>query len=312
VQEVSEINNTNENKRTLLRLVLAANQLPNSKLPPEPLHHDNLTFCDLVAESDAFVPAPGDNTAWARYHQSLISYVSWNSSIPPTVNQIWNLTYALFTLHPNLESFRLELDGTGKNQLSEALQATGLASSPAKPSRLDHATRHKTASQVSISRSAFWQGAASPFGSRPAWVAHPDLYSHLITKSLTLYPAFPYEHTLTFSTEGRPVHAQHPVRPPKPKRGAVIYSRYVPHLDEFFSMVHLDWYDEKHLRLFHEWQNDPRVAAGWNETGTLEQHRDYLRKMDEDPHQMAILARFNDTFFAYFEVYWAKVCHSNL
>lgn len=72
-------------------------------------------------------------------------------------------------------------------------------------------------------------------------------------------------------------------------------------------MVHLDYREESHLRLFHEWQNDPRVAAGWNETGTLDQHRDYLRRIDEDPHQIAVLAKFDDNYFAYFEIYWGKV-----
>ncbi len=75
-------------------------------------------------------------------------------------------------------------------------------------------------------------------------------------------------------------------------------------------MVSLDYTDAEHLRLFHEWQNDPRVSQGWNETGTLEQHREYLRNIDEDPHQVAMLAKWDDTYFAYFEVYWAKVCDS--
>jgi hypothetical protein len=76
-------------------------------------------------------------------------------------------------------------------------------------------------------------------------------------------------------------------------------------------MVSLDWEDAEHLRLFHEWQNDPRVSQGWNETGTLEQHREYLRKIHVDPHQVAVLAKWEDTYFAYFEVYWAKVSRRN-
>ena len=72
-------------------------------------------------------------------------------------------------------------------------------------------------------------------------------------------------------------------------------------------MVALDHADQEHVQLFHQWQNDPRVSQGWNQTGTLDQHRDYLQKVHEDPHQLSILAKFDETYFAYFEVYWAKV-----
>ncbi len=71
-------------------------------------------------------------------------------------------------------------------------------------------------------------------------------------------------------------------------------------------MAALDYENAEHLGLFHAWQNDPRVSQGWNETGTLEQHREYLRRAHEDPHQTAVLAAFDGTFFAYFEIYWAK------
>ncbi|KAK5052579.1 hypothetical protein LTR84_002444 [Exophiala bonariae] len=291
----------------LFSLVLSRKQLSGSSLPPEPLHLESLRFSDLGLEPNVPTPGVGDNSLEARYHRSLISLVSWNTSIAPSASQIWNLAYAIVTRHPEVEDFRLELTGPGATGLSDALRATGLASRlPKFISTERSAPSTARRSLAWIMRSSFWQGAGSPFGTRPVWVANPDLFGHL-SKTLTSVPAFPYEHTVTFSLEGRPVHAQHPVRPPKPAHGAVIYSRYIPHLDEFFSMVHFDWRNKTHLQLFHDWQNDPRVAAGWNETGSLEQHREYLRKIDEDPHQMSILARFNDTYFAYFEVYWAKV-----
>lgn len=295
-----------ESKRgwKILRLNLSTNQLPNHSLPSEPLHNESLFFSELTNPNDHSSFAEGDNTAWARFHQTPVSYISWESLQEPTVGQMWNLVHAAVTLNPTEETFRFALAGHRDNQLAKAMLATGLATPRPKPCRSEHTITSAVPKEITISRAAFWQGAGSPFGPRAAWVAHPQLHNSL---PLTTFPAFPYEHTVTFSLEGRPVHAQHPVRPPKPARGVVIYSRYMPHLDEFFSMVHLDYHDPTHLDLFHKWQNDPRVSQGWNETGTLEHHREYLRKIDEDPHQMAVLAKFNDTYFAYFEIYWAKV-----
>ncbi|KAK2731031.1 Hydroxyornithine transacylase sid3 [Onygenales sp. PD_40] len=286
----------------IFQLRLSKHQNNGAVNPLEPLHHDLLYFSELVSSPQAALPSQSDNTAWARACRSLVSFVTWDGASAPTVGQIWTLLYGILSITPSEESFRLSFAGAQKDQLYAELNATGL-SMP-----FPSAPKSQSAVQdIVVSRAAFWQGAASPFGTRPAWVLEQQGTGS--RKPASDYPAFPLQYTLTSNLTDRPVHAQHPVRPAKPARGAPIYSRYIPHLDEFFSMDHLDYTNPTHLDLFHKWQNDPRVAVNWNETGTLEEHREYLRKIDEDPHQMAVLARFDDNYFAYFEVYWAKEDH---
>ncbi|KAE8151755.1 acyl-CoA N-acyltransferase [Aspergillus avenaceus] len=279
--------------------------------PPQQLHHDSLTFTDLSHPDPASTPAEGNNSAWARAQRSPATNWTWNGDQAPSVAQIWNVIHALLTLQSDFEIFRAVLHGKGKELLAKELQAVGLAISHPSPSAPPGQPIPETpdlTDQLVVHRSTFWQGAGSPFGSRPVWVADAAIYSSL-RQPLTSYPLHPVQQTLTTKFPDVRVHALHPVRPAKPTPGTRIYSRYIPHLDEFFSIWALDYTNEEHLQLFHQWQNDPRVAKGWNETGTLEQHREYLRKIHEDPHQITVLAKFNDTFFSYHEIYWAKEDH---
>ncbi|KAI0165553.1 acyl-CoA N-acyltransferase [Xylariaceae sp. FL1272] len=260
--------------------------------PPEPLHNDQLYFTKPIELKSSERPPESNNTPWGRARRSPCSTWTWDSEDSPSLGQSWLLVYVLFTLHPSIEGFRLSLNGNGKDRLSTQLRAVLLA--------IDHPIATGLTDELLVLRSTFWQGAGSPFGPRTAWTPE-DL---TFPKPLSSYPLTPLENVMT--AEPGQVLTWHPRRPAKPRPGSVIYSRWIPHLRENFSMVALDWEDPEHLRLFHEWQNDPRVSQGWNETGTLEQHREYLRKAHVDPHQITILAAFDDTFFAYFEVYWGK------
>ncbi|KAJ6042401.1 uncharacterized protein N7446_013467 [Penicillium canescens] len=279
--------------------------------PPKPLHHASLMFTDLAQPDTSTTPDDGNNSGWARAQRSPITYITWSGSETPTVGQIWNVVYAIETLRSEFEIFRAVLSGEGNELLARELQSVGLAMAHPEPSAppgkpIPVSTNH--VGQLVFYRSSFWQGAGSPFGTRPAWVADPGIYSFM-RKPLNEYPTRPRQHTVTTGFPERRVHAHHPVRSPKPAPGSRIYSRYIPHLNEFFSVFALDYTNDEHLRLFNTWQNDPRVAQGWNETGTLDQHRQYLRTMQEDPHQIAVLAKFNDTFFSYHELYWTKEDH---
>ncbi|KAI5918395.1 acyl-CoA N-acyltransferase [Camillea tinctor] len=265
--------------------------------PPESLHNDSLFFTEPADLKSSERPPVSNNTPWGRARRSPSSTFTWDGETPPTLGQAWLLIYVLFTIRPAMEGFRLDLSGKGREGLAAQLKAVLLA--------VDHPIASGLTDELLVLRSTFWQGAGSPFGPRTAWI--PEDASSVaapLPKPLSAYPLTPAEHQMT--NEPGSVLTWHPRRPAKPRPGSVIYSRWIPHLRETFSMVALDYTDDEHLGLFHTWQNDPRVSQGWNETGTLDQHREYLRKAHDDPHQITILARFEDTYFAYFEVYWAK------
>jgi acetyl CoA:N6-hydroxylysine acetyl transferase len=95
---------------------------------------------------------------------------------------------------------------------------------------------------------------------------------------------------------------RHPARVPKP-RGEV-YRRFDARLGAWISLrtVEID----VDLARFNRWQNSTRVANFWQESGSLEQHREYLDKLEADPHTLTLIGCFDDEPFAYFEAYWAK------
>ena len=96
--------------------------------------------------------------------------------------------------------------------------------------------------------------------------------------------------------------ASHPQRPAKPQ--GEVYRRFDPQLGAWISLRTLDI--ELDLERFNRWQNTPRVLAFWDEGGSLEDHRQYLEKLADDPHTLTLIGCFDDQPFAYFEAYWAK------
>ncbi|MQT34924.1 MAG: GNAT family N-acetyltransferase [Pseudomonas helleri] len=94
----------------------------------------------------------------------------------------------------------------------------------------------------------------------------------------------------------------HPQRPAKPQ--GEVYRRFDPQLGAWISLRTLDI--ELDLERFNRWQNTPRVLAFWDEGGSLDDHRQYLEKLADDPHTLTLIGCFDDQPFAYFEAYWAK------
>ncbi|KAF3762170.1 hypothetical protein M406DRAFT_45589 [Cryphonectria parasitica EP155] len=265
-----------------------------TKTPPEPLHNDSLYFSEPTGLKSSERPAESNNTAWARARRSPAVRVEWTADQAPSLAQAWLVVYALFTIRHEDEFIRLSLSGTGKETLSSQLRACMLA--VLHPS---FSKEEEEEEELVLLRASFWQGAGSPFGARSVWVPTDGPGTTYASQGV---PALDYMLT---NNPGVSL-VWHPRRAPKPRPGSTLYSRWIPHLKENFSMVALDHTDEAHVGLFHTWLNDPRVSQGWDQAGTLEGHREYLRRIHDDPHQFAVLAAFDGVFFAYFEIYWAR------
>lgn len=119
---------------------------------------------------------------------------------------------------------------------------------------------------------------------------HP--YSGLYNQPI---PHYPYIHRVNNGIG-------HPLRP-LVRKGSV-YARYISEISKTLRFETLDI--EKHFHIFHDWMNQSRVNKFWELAGDEVHHREYMRKIDADPHTHALIAYFDEEPFAYFEVYWAK------
>ncbi|KAB5563531.1 acyl-CoA N-acyltransferase [Coniochaeta sp. 2T2.1] len=299
-----------ETSPAILALTLDS-QPSNGRAPPQPLHSDNLTWTELTLLPKNDFPSPSDNGPWARARRSPSSTFRWKGNTAPSLGQIWNAVHAIYLAHPTNEHFRLTLSGPGSAILRTELLTTGLAIEHPKQRRADHATLLRTepfSDELLVLRASFWQGAASPAGPRPIW-AVGDGTDGPIRQPLAQYPPMPEVWQVTNKFPDQPVYTRHPTRRPKPHPGSIVYSRYIPEVGQHFSLEAVDWQSREHLELFNKWQNDPRVAAGWNESGDLDHHRKYLKDLHDDPHVLCLFGRFDDARFAYFELYWSKEDH---
>lgn len=305
---IDKVPNSGESARYKILQTPAPSPAERQSLPGC-LTNDAVSFTEITTLKSGELPPQSDNTLWARARRSPGCTFHWDTNEAPTLGQAWLLVYVIFTIQPNVELLRLGLGGRDSELVGQQLKDVSLA--------IDLPKRSKDINEAGITevlllRSMFWQGAGSPFGPRPVWLPAESPSSLPPSTPLSSYPAIPLHYAMDMIDLGDPSQptkahlARHPLRPAKPRPGSVIYSRWIPHLRETFSMIVLDPRDAEHVNFFHTWQNDPRVSQGWNETGTLEEHQKYIDDMHADPHQIAVLARFEDTCFAYFEVYWAK------
>ncbi|KAI4528363.1 hypothetical protein K525DRAFT_184277 [Schizophyllum commune Loenen D] len=208
-------------------------------------------------------------------------------------DDLWAALYALCIRRYEDDVIPAALDDSLENvdELLFYLTQTGLAFSP------PDSTEPR---DLLIIRAAFWQGAGAPVSRH--WLRDPIPHPSL---SMTPFPRF------TSFTRAENVCTTHPLRPPKPAPGKVIYSRWIFSLGEQLTFTHIDASNPEHFEVYKKWQNSDRVNVGWRERGPDEKHRAYLADRLADKHIMGFLVSWNGEHAGYGEMSWVKEDHMN-
>ncbi len=93
---------------------------------------------------------------------------------------------------------------------------------------------------------------------------------------------------------------RHPSRPLV--KDGVIYRRYISSLGKHLSFELMDI--DKHLSVFHEWQNQRRVSKFWELNKPIEELREYIEGIHSNPHHFPAIASIDGEPSGYFEIYW--------
>jgi len=202
------------------------------------------------------------------------------------MDDFWAALYAFWVRQSEKEVIPLILDIPNADEILTYLTSTGLAFTPP-----DSQTRF----ELLLIRASFWQGAGAPV--KRHWlqtlVPHPSV-------STTPFPFF------QSFTRGEHVLTTHPLRPPKPAPGSVIYSRFIFTVNEHLRFIHIDANNPTHFETYARWQNSDRVNVGWRERGPDEKHRKYLADRLADPHIMGFIVEWNGEPAGYGEMSWVK------
>ncbi|KIJ15784.1 hypothetical protein PAXINDRAFT_168799 [Paxillus involutus ATCC 200175] len=215
-----------------------------------------------------------------------------------TVQDVWAIIYALFIRHHEQDTIPIVLSPEIQNHTD--LRSYILRSGLGRAAISGHASKE----DMFLSRATFWQGAGTHGYHGRGWL--------FPSSTTTQYAAAPFPSVQSFTRTPLVITA-HPLRPPKPLPGELLYRRYCPTVDQVleFTCFDIGVEDEvsPHLEAFHRWQNDERVGKGWDERGTLEQHRQYVRNVLKDPGVLPIMMSWDGELMGYAELVYLKENH---
>ncbi|UZJ53871.1 hypothetical protein CBS101457_003191 [Exobasidium rhododendri] len=205
---------------------------------------------------------------------------------------IWSALYAFWIRRDEHDNFPIQVGKsfTNAEKVFRYLTYTALGI---------HAPDAKDDHEVLLNRSTFWQGAGAPLSR--SWLRSPQPHPAAVGDLMST--SFPY--MLAF-TRGDNVLTTHPVRPPKPPPGAIVYSRYIHSVGAHLQFTHIDPSNKEHFSKFSSWMNSDRVNAGWKEKGDEQHHRDFLDGRMKDPHNVSYISSWDGEFAGYGEFSWSK------
>lgn len=274
---------------------------------------DGTTQVSIAAKGTGFLVASGDrllaewkndgresrispamvNDDRAESAQVLRLTIDGSTSESDDLQLVWASIYALW-VHQSHRDDDIIAISVDNERVGEYLHCTGLAII----SPFSESTSGPDAIYW-LQREAFWQGAGAP-----------DNQHWLRSRPEASFPGFNgrlgvFANQLGFTRKGN-VCTTHPVRPPKPKPGSVIYSRFIVELGQQFEIHHIDASNPAHFSAYARWQNSDRVNAGWKERGPDEKHRAYLAAQLADPHTMSCVFLWDGELAGYTEIGWVK------
>lgn len=213
------------------------------------------------------------------------------------VPDMWAVIYALFTKYHGQETIPIVLSAyiTNAADLRSYILRSGLGRvSP---------SRDISQEYLFLMRATFWQGAGQAGFHERGWLPPSDSFRCALS---------PFPSVQSF-TRTPLVIAAHPLRPPKPKQGEVLYKRYCPTIGQTLDFTYFDLGSGEgvsaHLEAFHRWHNDERVNKGWNESGSLKKHLKYVKGVMNNPAVLPIMMSWDRDLMGYVEIVWLKENH---
>ncbi|RPD65641.1 hypothetical protein L226DRAFT_530817 [Lentinus tigrinus ALCF2SS1-7] len=220
-----------------------------------------------------------------------------------SIADLWGVLNVLHTLYHAQENIPVILSPTITNAsaLETYLLHSGLAR---KRHTLPGDTSSAREPELFLIRETFWQGAGTVNFHTRGW-----LRGHA---ALLAGAPFPYVQSFTRTPL---VITAHPLRPPKPRPGEVIYRKFFPNVGQMLEFAYVDLGNDgddevsEHLATFHRWHNSDHVNRGWGERGPIEKHRAYLRELIADPCVLPLMMSWDGELMGYTELVYIKENH---